>query len=134
MIFFVYIGGIPTVSFVFSNDFEERNRDETAGVRDERIAGLVPVGIVLPADHVEEITLAEGQFLRVWFGRIVVEGFDHLEGRFAVSAIGVVVFGGRRGRIFSGDRTSHREPSGRRWRGTGEGEYGVNGRETERAR
>lgn len=93
VVVFLQIDGAPTIPFVFADDFEERDGDEAAGVRDERIAGFVPVGVVLSADHVEEIALAEGQFLGVGLGGVVVESFDHLEGS-AVGGVAVAVESG----------------------------------------
>lgn len=83
VVLFMQIDGTPTIPFplVFADDLEEGDGNETPGTRDEWIARLVPVAVVLSADNVEEVALAEGQFLRVarlWL--VVVESFDHLRG------------------------------------------------------
>lgn len=82
---FMQIDGTPTIPFlfpfpfVFADDLEEGDGDEPSGSRDEWIARLVPVTVVLAADNVEEVALAEGQFLGVArFWLVVVESFDHL--------------------------------------------------------
>ena len=68
-----------TISFVLADDLEKGNGHQPPGTRDERIARFVPIQIVLPADNLEEVSLAEGQFLRIsGFWLVVVEGFDHL--------------------------------------------------------
>ena len=69
----------PTIAFVLADNLEEGNGHEAAGTGDERVAGLVPVVVVLTADDVKEVALAEGQFLGgADVGNVVVEGFDHL--------------------------------------------------------
>lgn len=69
-----------TVSAGFANDLEKGDRHQPPRTRDERVAGFVPIRIVLPADDVKEVTLAEGQFLGVLgVGVVVVEGLDDLE-------------------------------------------------------
>lgn len=68
------------VSVVFANDFEKGHGHQPPGGRDKRIAGFVPVEVVLPADDVKEIALAEGEFGGVGgVGVVVVECFDDLE-------------------------------------------------------
>jgi hypothetical protein len=48
-----------TISFVLADDLKKGDRYQPPGTRDERIARFVPVQIVLPADNVEEVALAE---------------------------------------------------------------------------
>ena len=72
----------PALSFGFANHFKVGYRHQPAGGRDQRVACLVPVGVVFPADHVKEVAFVETEFLRVarlWF--IVVECFDYLAGQ-----------------------------------------------------
>ena len=79
VVLFVQVHGTPTIPFGFADDLKEGDGHEPSGTRDERIAGLVPVGIVLSTDHVEKVSLAEAEFLggaRLWC--IIVEGFDDL--------------------------------------------------------
>lgn len=48
----------------------------------QRVAGLVPVGVVFAADDVQEVALREAEVARGWGrvgGLVVVEGFDDLE-------------------------------------------------------
>ena len=67
------------VSLVFANHFKEGYWNQPPSTRDKRIARFVPVQIVLPADNVKEVSLAEGEFLRVPGLRlVVVERFDDL--------------------------------------------------------
>ncbi|GKZ21413.1 hypothetical protein AbraCBS73388_007098 [Aspergillus brasiliensis] len=67
------------VSLVFANHFKEGHGNQPPRTRDERIARFVPVQIVLPADNVKEVSLAEGEFLRVsGFRLVIVERFDDL--------------------------------------------------------
>jgi hypothetical protein len=69
-----------TISFVLADDLKKGDRHQPPGTRDEGIARFVPVQVVLPADNVEEVALAERQFLRVpGFWLVVVESFDHLD-------------------------------------------------------
>lgn len=63
-----------------ADDLEEGDGDQAPGGGDQGIAGLVPVGVVLPADDVEEVALAEGQFGGGGGRLVVVEGLDDLEG------------------------------------------------------
>lgn len=68
------------VSAGFANNLEEGDGYQPPGTRDKRVAGFVPILVVLPADDVKEVSLAERQFLRVLrIGVVVVEGFDDLE-------------------------------------------------------
>jgi hypothetical protein len=68
-----------TVALVFADNLEKGHGNQPPCTRDEGIASFVPVEIVLPADDVKEVALAEGQFLGVSvFGLVVVEGFDDL--------------------------------------------------------
>lgn len=68
-----------TVSLRFADDFEEGYRNQPPSGRDKGIARFVPVQVVLSADNVEEISLAEAQFLRVaWFGLVVVKRLYYL--------------------------------------------------------
>lgn len=67
------------VSLVFANHFKEGHGNQPPRTRDERIARFVPVQVVLPADNVKEVSLAEGEFLRVpGFRLVIVERFDNL--------------------------------------------------------
>lgn len=69
------------MSVVLADDLEEGHGDEAAGVGDQRITGLVPIGVVLAADYVEKVAFAEGQLLIVAGLRLViVQGFDDLAG------------------------------------------------------
>lgn len=68
-----------TFSVVFADDLEKRHGYQPPGTRDERITGFVPVAVVLPADDVKKVTLAESEFLGIEVvGLVVVEGFDDL--------------------------------------------------------
>ena len=70
---------VGAVSLVLADDLEKRYGHQPPGTRDERVAGFVPVEVVLPADDVKKVPLAEGQFLRVLgVGLVIVEGFDNL--------------------------------------------------------
>lgn len=74
------VGG-AAVALVLADNLEEGHGDEAAGVGDQRIAGLVPIGVVLATDYVEEVALSKGQFLVVaGLGLVVVQGFDDLAG------------------------------------------------------
>lgn len=82
--FFLEIDRATAVSFGLADDLEKGDGDQTPGAGDERIAGFVPVGVVFSADDVEEITLAEGQFLQIsGVGMVVVESLDDLAVRAA---------------------------------------------------
>lgn len=71
--------GAGTVSLVLADDFEKRDGHQPPGTRDERITGFVPVAVVLPADDVKKVSLAESEFLGIRVvGLVVVEGFDDL--------------------------------------------------------
>lgn len=75
------IGGVARQTVGFADDLEEGDGDEAPGGGDQGIAGFVPVGVVFSADNVKEVALAEGEF--VWVaggGLVIVEGFDDLEG------------------------------------------------------
>jgi hypothetical protein len=79
-----------TVALVFADNLEKGHGNQPPCTRDEGIASFVPVEIVLPADDVKEVALAEGQFLGVSvFGLVVVEGFDDLWGSARVSDLRV---------------------------------------------
>ena len=55
------------------------HRDESASVWYQRIAGFVPVRIVLSADNMEEVAFCETKFLGiVWIGGVVVESLNDL--------------------------------------------------------
>ena len=55
------------------------HRDESASVWYQRIAGFVPVRIVLSADNMEEVAFCETEFLGiVWIGGVVVESLNDL--------------------------------------------------------
>ena len=67
------------VSAGFANNLEKRHRHQPPRTRDERVAGFVPIRVVLPADDVKEVSLAERQFLRVIrIGMMIVKGFNDL--------------------------------------------------------
>lgn len=69
------------VSASFANNLEKRHRHQPPGTRDERVAGFVPIRIVLPADDVKEVPLAERQFLGVMrIVMMIVKGFNDLVG------------------------------------------------------
>ena len=71
--------GAGTVSLGFADNFEKRHGHQPPGTRDEGITGFVPVAVVLPADDVKEVSLAESEFLGIGVvGLVVVEGFDDL--------------------------------------------------------
>lgn len=57
----------------------------------QRVACLVPVGVVLAADDVQEVALVEAEVVVVVGGTVVVEGFNNLGeyvlARVAISAI-----------------------------------------------
>ncbi|EFE38731.1 hypothetical protein TRV_06605 [Trichophyton verrucosum HKI 0517] len=73
------VDGVSAVPLVLADDLEEGDGDEAAGVGEERVAGLVPVLVVLSADDVEEVSLAEGELLSVLGRRlVVVQRFYHL--------------------------------------------------------
>lgn len=62
---------------LLANDLEECDWDKTSRSRDERIASLVPLSVVLTAQHVEEVALVKCQLLTILVLRlVVVEGFD----------------------------------------------------------
>lgn len=70
---------VSAVPLVLADDLEEGDWDEAAGVGEERVAGLVPVLVVLSADDVEEVSLAERELLSVLGRRlVVVQRFYHL--------------------------------------------------------
>lgn len=70
------------VSASFANNLEKRHRHQPPGTRDERVAGFVPIRIVLPADDVKEVPLAERQFLGVMrIVMMIVKGFNDLVGK-----------------------------------------------------
>ena len=48
-----------TFSVVFADDLEKRHGHQPPGTRDERIAGLVPVGVVFAVDDVQEVAGGE---------------------------------------------------------------------------
>ena len=73
------VDGSAAVSLGFADDFKEGYWDQPPGGRDKGIARLVPIWVVLPANNVEKISLAEGQFLSIpWFGLVIVERLDDL--------------------------------------------------------
>lgn len=79
---FVFLG-VPrrptTVTLVFANNLKKCDRNETPRSWDQRVARLVPVGVVFSAYDMEKIALAEGQLLRIpRFGPVVIKGFDNL--------------------------------------------------------
>lgn len=94
------VDGSAAVSLGFADDFKEGYWDQPPGGRDKGIARLVPIWVVLPANNVEKISLAEGQFLSIpWFGLVIVERLDDLlwrqngDGGFGRNGQMVVVVG-----------------------------------------
>lgn len=66
---------------MLAEDLEEGHRYQAPAAGNERVAGFVPIRIVFPSDHVEEVALAEGELVQVsGIGLVVVEGFDDLRG------------------------------------------------------
>lgn len=73
---------VAEVTFVLSDDVEKGHGNEATGSGDQGITGLVPVGIVLAADDVEEVPLGEGEGVEVGgVRRVVVTGTNDLFGR-----------------------------------------------------
>lgn len=73
------VAGTPTIPLVFADNLKKGDGHKPPRTRDQRIARFVPIRIVLPADNVKEISLAECQFLRgprLWL--VVVERFNYL--------------------------------------------------------
>lgn len=68
---------LPAAALGLANRLEVIHGYKTSGVGQRRIARLVPVGIILAADDVEEVAFGEGQFL-AGLGLIVVERADDL--------------------------------------------------------
>lgn len=63
----------------FTDDLEVGNGNKAASVGYQRVACLVPVCVVFPADYMEEVAFGEAEFLgvtRVWV--IIVKSFDDL--------------------------------------------------------
>lgn len=83
MVFLLVTDGscrLPALALCLANDLEESDWDETPGGRDGGVASFVPVGIVLPAEDVEEIALVKGQLVRmVRLGLVIVQRFDDLD-------------------------------------------------------
>lgn len=76
---FGQFAGTPTIPLVFADNLKKGDGHKPPSTRDQRIARFVPIRIVLPADNVEEISLAECQFLRGPRLRlVVVKRFDYL--------------------------------------------------------
>ena len=69
-------GRAGTVAHCLSYALEVRDGDQTTGAV-QRIAGFVPVGIVLAVDDVQEVALGEAELVRIG-GLVVVEGFYDL--------------------------------------------------------
>lgn len=69
---------LSTVSLCPAECLEEGDRDEAPGVRERGVACLVPVGVVLSADDVEEVTSGEAELL-ARLGFVVVQRADDLQ-------------------------------------------------------
>ena len=84
-------GRARTVSFVSAQHLEVADGHEASRIGHGRVASLVPVRVILPADHMEEVASSKTQFFGVfWVGFVVVERPNDLmryEGtcQFAVS-------------------------------------------------
>lgn len=63
---------LPTLTLLFTNNLEECDRDQSASSRNERIASLVPLGIVFATQHMEKVALVESQLLTILVLRFVV--------------------------------------------------------------
>lgn len=72
------VAGTPTIPLVFADNLKKGDGHKPPSTRDQRIARFVPIRIVLPADNVKEISLAECQFLRDPLRLVVVKRFDYL--------------------------------------------------------
>lgn len=71
--------GLPTLPLLFTNDLEECNGDESTGRRNERVTGLVPLGVVFATQNMEEVAFVESQLLTILvLGFVIIEGFDDL--------------------------------------------------------
>lgn len=72
-------GRARALSFCLADDFEVGDRNETASVGYQRVAGFVPIIVVLSTDNVEEVAFGKGKLLGIagiWI--IIVQGFDDL--------------------------------------------------------
>lgn len=74
------------LSFRFADSLKVRDRNQPSSIRYQRVACLVPIGIVFSTYYVEEIAFGEAEFLIIARVRIIViKRFDDLEGRATVS-------------------------------------------------
>lgn len=66
--------GVAAVALGAAEDLEIAYRNEATGVRQRRVAGLIPVGIVFATDDVEEVALGEAEDLNAGLGKALNEG------------------------------------------------------------
>lgn len=72
--------GITALAHVPADRFEEGNGNQAPAAGDEGIASFVPIGGVLPAYYVEEVTFGKRQLIDRTRGRfVIVESFNYLE-------------------------------------------------------
>jgi hypothetical protein len=72
---------LSALSLLFGNDLEEGDGDEASGRWNERIASLVPLGVVLAAQDMEEVAFVKCQLLTILvLGLVVVESLDDFLG------------------------------------------------------
>lgn len=65
--------------FGLANDLKVCHRHQSSGLRYKRVASLVPVWIILSADHMEKVAFLEAQLLRiVGIWSVGIKRFDHL--------------------------------------------------------
>lgn len=77
------------MSLLFAYDFEKGNGNKAPGGRDQRVAGFVPLGVLLAAQNVKEVALVEGQLLSILvLGLVVVKGLDDLLGWESLDGFG----------------------------------------------
>lgn len=76
--------GLATVPLGLAQYLEEGYGDEATNVFQRRVARLVPIWIILSANHMEEIAFLEAQLL-VRLGLVVVERADNLDRRDCIS-------------------------------------------------
>lgn len=55
----------------------------------QRVACLVPVGVVLAADDVQEVALGEAEVVVAVGGAVVVEGFNNLRKRCVLARVAI---------------------------------------------
>jgi hypothetical protein len=76
-----------TIAFVLSHHLEERYRDKSASVTCW-ITGLVPFGVVLVADNVEEVALLETELL-IACGYVSLDCFNNLIATTSASPLNI---------------------------------------------